>query len=116
MEKDLTPQSTGRLTAAGDRYVIHNDMKNKFIEYELILETHNAGDQAFIKSLLDAEGINYFIQGEHVAHFLYNAIPVRLMVRKEHATRAREILKDVELSYSYGGLNDTEDFNDNEKG
>jgi len=52
-------------------------MKNEFIEYELILETHNAGDRAFLKSLLDAEGITYFIQGEHVAQFLYNAVPMR---------------------------------------
>jgi len=90
-------------------------MKNEFIEYELILETHNAGDRAFLKSLLDAEGITYFIQGEHVAQFLYNAVPMRLMVRKEHATRARELLKDIELSYSYGGLKGSEDFNDNKK-
>ena len=46
-------------------------------DFVLILEVRNAGDQALIKSLLDAEGIVYFMQGEHVAPYLYNALPMR---------------------------------------
>lgn len=72
--------------------------------FELILEVRNAGDQAFIKSLLDAEGISYLMQGEHVAPYLYHALPVRLMVRKDQAALARELLKDFQLSSAYGGL------------
>jgi len=86
-------------------------MKNEFIEYVPILETHNAGDRVFIKSILDAEGITYFIQGEYVAHYLYNALPMRVMVKKDQANMAREILKDIELSYSYGGKSHPEDIN-----
>jgi len=78
------------------------NMKDEPIEYELILETHNAGDQAFLKSILDAEGITYLLQGEHVAPYLYHALPMRLMVRKDQAEKAREILKDVELAFTYG--------------
>ncbi len=74
------------------------------MEFELILEIRNAGDQAFLKSMLDAEGIVYFMQGEHVAPYLYNALPIRLMVRKDQAAAARELLKDFELSSAYGGL------------
>ena len=73
-------------------------------EFELVLEIHNAGDQAFIKSLLEAEGIDYYIQGEHVAPYLYNALPMRLMVRKDQAATARELFKDFEASSAYGGL------------
>jgi hypothetical protein len=73
--------------------------------FELILEVRNAGDQAFIKSMLDAEGIIYYLQGEHVAPYLYHALPMRLMVRKDQAALARELLKDFELSFAYGGLN-----------
>ena len=76
-------------------------MENGFHEYEAILETHNPGDCAFIKSLLDAERIVYFIQGEHVAPYLFNALPMRLMVRRDQAEAAREILQGVALSYSY---------------
>ncbi len=90
-------------------------MENEFIEYVPILETHNAGDRVFLKSILDAEGITYFIQGEHVAHYLFNALPMRLMVKKEQASRAREILKDIELSYSYGGRKSPKDVSDEEE-
>jgi hypothetical protein len=84
-------------------------MQNKFIEYVPILETHNAGDRVFLKSILDAEGITYFIQGEYVAPYVFNALPMTLMVRKEQADKAREILKDIKLSYSYGGRNRPKD-------
>jgi hypothetical protein len=84
-------------------------MKDKFIEYVPILETHNAGDRVFLKSILDAEGIIYFIQGEYVAPYLFNALPMRLMVKKDQAGKARELLKDIELSYSYGGRKNQED-------
>jgi hypothetical protein len=72
--------------------------------FELILEVRNAGDQAFIKSLLDAEGIAYFMQGEHVAPYLYHALPMRLMVRKDQIASARELLRDFIPSSAYGGL------------
>ena len=90
-------------------------MNEEFIEYVPILETHNAGDRVFLKSILDAEGIVYYIQGEHVAPYLYNALPMRFMVKKDQASKAREILKNVELSYSYGRRKSPEDVNDNEK-
>ena len=87
-------------------------MKNEFIEYVPIIETHNAGDRVFLKSLLDASGITYFIQGEYVAPYLFNALPMVFMVKKDQADKAREILKDVELSYSYGGNKGPEDIDD----
>jgi hypothetical protein len=85
-------------------------MNNDFTEYVLVLETHNAGDRVFIKSIFDAEGIIYFIQGENVAPYLFNALPMRVMVIKDQEKKAKEILKDIQLSYSYnfrGGTKDT---------
>ena len=76
-------------------------MERRFFAYEAILETHNPGDCAFIKSLLDAEKIVYFIQGEHVAPYLFNALPMRLMVRRDQADEARALLNGITLSYSY---------------
>ena len=78
-------------------------MEDEFIEYVPILETHNAGDRVFIKSILDAEGIIYFIQGEFVAPYLLDAIPMTLMVKKDQAEKAREILRDIVLSYAISG-------------
>ncbi len=86
-------------------------MKNDFTKYVLALETHNAGDIAFIKSLLDAEGIIYFIQGENVSPYLFNALSMRVMVDKDQAEEVKIILKDIKLSYSY---NIEEDSNNNE--
>lgn len=79
-------------------------MNEEFIAYEFIFEIHNAGDQAFLKSLLDAEGITYFIQGEHMAPFVFHAVPMRLMVKKDQAARVRKLLKDFKLSPAYDGL------------
>jgi hypothetical protein len=90
-------------------------MKNEFIEYVPVIEIHNAGDRVFLKSILDAEGITYFIQGEHVAHYLFNALPMRLMVEKEQVSRAREMLKDIELSSSYSGIKRPKDMSDEEE-
>ena len=84
-------------------------MKDDFIEYVPLLETHNAGDRVFLKSILDAERITYFIQGETVAPYVFNALPMRLMVRKDEADKARELLKDIKLSYSYGIRGNPED-------
>ena len=98
-----------------DVCVIHKkNMKDEFKDYELILEIHNAGDQTFIKSILDAEGITYYIQGEHIAPYIYHALPMRLMVEKDQAKEVREILKDVELSSAYEGLGKIKDNNDDE--
>jgi len=80
-----------------------------YTEYEEVLSTQNAGDQAFIKSLLDAEGITYYIQGEYAAPYLYHALPLRVMVRRSEAEKARAILKDAELAYHYGGGKTEED-------
>jgi hypothetical protein len=74
------------------------------MDFEFILEVRNTGDRVFIKSLLDAEDIVYFMQGEHVAPYLYHALPVRLMVSKDQAPAVRELLKDVVLSSAYDGL------------
>lgn len=90
-------------------------MENEFIEFVPVIETHNAGDRVFIKSLLDAEGIVYFIQGEYVAPYLFNALPMRVMVKKDQAAKAREILKDIKLSYSYGFRESSEDDNEGEE-
>jgi hypothetical protein len=68
-----------------------------------ILETHNAGDRVFLRSILDAEGIIYYIQGETVAPYLFNSLPMTVMVREDQVEKALAILKDVNLSYSYGG-------------
>jgi hypothetical protein len=75
------------------------ETRSEFVDYEEILATYNPFDIAVIKSLLDQEDILYFFQGEQFSYVRPLADPVRLMVAKEHAEAAREILKDLTISY-----------------
>ena len=72
-------------------------MAHEFIDYELVLETQNKADIAFIKTILDTSGITYFIQGENAVPFIFGPVPMRLMVKKEQTKEAREILKEINL-------------------
>jgi hypothetical protein len=72
--------------------------KPEYIEYEQIMVTYNPADVALIKSILDAEGIIYYFHGENFMHVRPLVEPARLMVDKEEAGSARELLKDLNLS------------------
>ncbi len=83
-----------------------------FIDYEEIIFTNNPGDAAILKSLLDAEEIQYFTQNEHVSQYYYHALPIIFFVRKDQAAEAREIIKDLDLritSYSTDNLKEERD-------
>jgi len=81
----------------------------EFVEYQELLFTYNPFDIALLKSLLDAEGINYFFQGEHFSYVRPLAIPVRLMVGKDQISMAAEIIKDLDLTFVASSLSDKED-------
>lgn len=70
------------------------------IQFVEILRTLNLVDIAFIKSILDSEGIHYFIQGDIIQNINPVVDPAILMVLEEEADKARELLKDVKFSYS----------------
>ena len=69
-----------------------------------ILHSHNAGDRVFLRSLLDAEGVDYFIQGETVAPYLFHSLPMRLMVRRDQAAMVRSMLNEFVARSAYDGL------------
>ena len=69
-----------------------------------ILDIHNAGDRVFLRSLLDAEGVDYFIQGETVAPYLFHSLPMRLMVRRDQAAMVRSMLNEFVARSAYDGL------------
>jgi hypothetical protein len=68
--------------------------------YDEILRTYNPIDIAMVKSLLDHERVDYFFRDEFFGYAYPWAQPARLMVRREQAVEAREILRDLILSYS----------------
>ncbi|HEX9191736.1 MAG TPA: DUF2007 domain-containing protein [Candidatus Deferrimicrobiaceae bacterium] len=73
--------------------------------YEEILRTYNPIDIAMVKSLLDPERVDYFFRDEFFGYAYPWAQPARLMVRREQAFEAREILRNLILSYSVSGAN-----------
>ena len=75
------------------------EKKPEFVDYEEVLFTYNPADIAMIKSILDAEGITYFVKGEHFTYVSPLADPVRLMVKKEQVVEAKSLLKELNLSY-----------------
>lgn len=71
----------------------------EYVEFEEILRTYNPADVALIKSVLDGEGITYYFLGENFMYVRPLADPARLMVSKDQAQRAWELIKDLELSF-----------------
>ncbi|MDX2451086.1 hypothetical protein [Desulfosarcina sp.] len=73
-------------------------------DFEMVLEIYNAGDRVFLRSILDAEGIDYYIQGETVAPYIFNSVPMRLMVKKDQVVQVEALLGNFIQSSAYGGL------------
>jgi len=83
--------------ADGQPHYIHTqpgrlDYAN-FIE---VMETPDYAFISFVRSLLDAEGLDTYLLGEHVSSIYPMSLGMRLMVRKDHAEEAMRIIDDVD--------------------
>jgi hypothetical protein len=72
-----------------------------------VLATGDAGIIAVARSLLEAEGIDYFVRGDglqdlfgfgRITGFSYAMGPAEVCVRSEDAVRARELLDELQTS------------------
>ncbi len=70
------------------------------MEYKELLKTFNQGDIALIKSLLEAEGIDFYVQGETFNLVRPLAVPPVFMVREDQLQQARDIIQDLNISFS----------------
>lgn len=68
-------------------------------DYMHLMSTYNTGDVAFIKSLLDAEGLSYYFQGEHFSVLRPLVEPARLLVENKDVEKAEDLLEGLELNY-----------------
>ena len=62
-----------------------------------VYSTYQQGDIAFIKSVLDGEGITYIFEGESPILIGWAGAYARLLVKAEEADRAREILRELDF-------------------
>lgn len=70
--------------------------KEKPIDFEHILNVYKPLDVALIKSILEANEIVYFVQGEQFStlHGGLMGVPMRVLVRGDQKEMALELLKD----------------------
>ena len=83
--------------------------ESEYVDYEEILTTHSPTDLVFLKLLLDSEKLTYIFQGEHVAPYIYHALPVRLLVKKDQVEKAIELLKDFKTRFAFDTSHTDED-------
>jgi hypothetical protein len=69
------------------------------IDFVTIVETFSPADIAIIESILEGSEIDYYIQGENALSVTPYVIPVRVLVTKEQVEKAKELLKDLDLTF-----------------
>ena len=79
-----------------------------FADYEELLATYNQGDIVTVKSILEKEGIPYFIKGEMFTGMGAFIDPARVMVIKGEVDQARRLIQDLDLAYAGINLRDDE--------
>lgn len=67
-------------------------------KFEPVLTTYNPADVAIIRSILDGEGVPYYIHGENFMQIRPLVEPARLMVDHEYVETVKELLKDLNLT------------------
>lgn len=69
------------------------------LDFVSVVRTFNPQDIAIIRSILDDSGIEYYIQGENGIAVRPLVDPANVLVVKEQADDAAELLKDLDLSF-----------------
>jgi len=72
---------------------------HKDTKFEEVIVTFNQGEIAFIRSLLDDAGIEYYFKGDYSNVHLW-ADPMRLMVRDDQVEKTIKILKKLDFGSS----------------
>jgi hypothetical protein len=70
-------------------------------EFISVVRSFNPQDIAIIESILADSGIEYYIQGKEGMVVYPLVDPASVMVVKEQAEEARDLLKDLDLSYYF---------------
>jgi len=69
--------------------------ETSYVDLVEIYSTYQQSDIAFIKSVLDGEGIRYFFSGESTTLMVGAGAYARLLVHADDVLRARDILQEL---------------------
>ena len=83
----------------------NNEQQDNDLTFVPILSTYNLGDIALLRSILDNQGIEYFLQGENTSYIRAYMDPTILMVREDQVEITKELLKDFDLKFTVFGTN-----------
>jgi hypothetical protein len=102
-DEPLVEESSGGGSAGAsskdEEASVEDERSDADIEFVKILHTYNPGDIAMLKSVLEAAGITYYIQGENIVHIRPYADPAILLVDRRQEAEARELLKDMKIEF-----------------
>jgi hypothetical protein len=68
-------------------------------DFEIVMTTYNTADIAVIKWILEHEKILYFFKGEHFLSNPRTSLPATLMVHRDQAQLAEELLQNLNPSF-----------------
>ncbi len=77
----------------------HENLENwehAYAEFIDLLSTMDQSYVSFIRSVLDGEGIDHYVLGEHASNVFTLPVPQIVRVREDQMERAQEILDDIE--------------------
>ena len=100
---DYGDEGHTRCVDCGADLVSGHPQEPEHIKFVQVLSTYNPLDVAMIKSILDSEEITYYFHGENFMLIQPLVEPARLMVDQKEVVTVKELLKDLQLSFT--GLN-----------
>jgi hypothetical protein len=65
-----------------------------------LLSTYNLGDIAMLRSILDGQGIEFYLQGENASYIRGYMDPTILMVREDQVQTVKELLGKFDLQFT----------------
>jgi len=71
----------------------------EYIDYIPVVETYNQGEIVFLKSLLEANEITYYMKNQMFNQLNQLVQPVQVMIAKKDVIKAVELLKDHNVTY-----------------
>ena len=73
--------------------LMHGEAAPEFVDLEEVMTGFDVGEITMARALLDGHRIPCIVQGENFSSF-YGCIPARVMVPRDRANDARDLLKD----------------------